>query len=256
MHDTESSSARSLRATGRWRCTFVQLRCRSTARPAVPGWTRFALVVPTATHVPAGWQDTPASRLNALRAGRGLRPTRSSRSSARPAPCRTPFCPTAVQFPVAGQDTPSSRPSVLGGLRGPLPAVPVLGQGRPAAAQAHRHAVLGPGAGDAVRQAGRGLLVQSGWMVQVRAVPALAQQPERGLAVGVARGHAGGARTCRTRRPPACRPAGRRSAGVGVDCTAHVVPFHRSASVWMFFPLRVVAIPVAVHWAFPVQDTP
>ena len=34
------------------------------------------------------------------------------------------------------------------------------------------------------------------------------------------------------------------------------MPFHRSARVRLFFPLRVVTSPVAVHWAFPVQDTP
>ena len=43
---------------------------------------------------------------------------------------------------------------------------------------------------------------------------------------------------------------------MGVPCTAHFVPFHRSASVRLFFPLRVVTRPAAVHWAFPVQDTP
>ena len=41
-----------------------------------------------------------------------------------------------------------------------------------------------------------------------------------------------------------------------MDCTAHVVPFQRSASVLTFLPLRVLAIPVAVHWDRPVQDTP
>ena len=44
--------------------------------------------------------------------------------------------------------------------------------------------------------------------------------------------------------------------GVGVVCTAHVVPFHRSARVRVFLPLRVLTSPVAVHWARPVQDTP
>jgi hypothetical protein len=43
---------------------------------------------------------------------------------------------------------------------------------------------------------------------------------------------------------------------VGVDCTAQLVPFHRSASGLRFLPVRVVAVPVAVHCDRPVQDTP
>src|SRR6266851_6756108 len=42
----------------------------------------------------------------------------------------------------------------------------------------------------------------------------------------------------------------------GVVCTVHVVPFHRSASGLKLLSLRVVASPVAVHCARPVQDTP
>jgi hypothetical protein len=56
--------------------------------------------------------------------------------------------------------------------------------------------------------------------------------------------------------PPDRAPPSRvREVGVGVDWTAQVVPFHRSARVFMFFPLRVPAIPVAVHWDREMQDT-
>ena len=54
-------------------------------------------------------------------------------------------------------------------------------------------------------------------------------------------------------KAPPCRV---REVGVGVDWTAHVVPFHRSARVFTFLPLRVLASPVAVHCDRPVQDTP
>ncbi len=59
-----------------------------------------------------------------------------------------------------------------------------------------------------------------------------------------------------TPRGRACRPAGLPEVGVGVDCMAQVVPFHRSARVFTFLPLRVLASPVAVHCDRPVQDTP
>ncbi len=43
---------------------------------------------------------------------------------------------------------------------------------------------------------------------------------------------------------------------VGVDWTVQLVPFQRSASGLRFLPVRVVAVPVAVHCDRPVQDTP
>ena len=43
---------------------------------------------------------------------------------------------------------------------------------------------------------------------------------------------------------------------VGVVWTVQLVPFHRSARGLRFFPVRVVAVPVAVHCDRPVQDTP
>ena len=43
---------------------------------------------------------------------------------------------------------------------------------------------------------------------------------------------------------PPSRPP---DSGVGVACTTHLVPFHRSARVRAFLPLRVVTSPVAVH---------
>src|ERR1700722_14874414 len=57
--------------------------------------------------------------------------------------------------------------------------------------------------------------------------------------------------------PPVKVPPSRvREVGVGVDWTAHVVPFQRSARVFTFLPLRVLASPVAVHCDRPVQETP
>ena len=55
--------------------------------------------------------------------------------------------------------------------------------------------------------------------------------------------------------PSRVPPSTVREVGVGVDCTVHAVPFQRSASVLVFLPLRVLAIPVAVHCDRPVQDT-
>src|SRR3984957_10959205 len=55
--------------------------------------------------------------------------------------------------------------------------------------------------------------------------------------------------------PSRVPPSTVREVGVGVDCTAQAVPFQRSASVLTFLPLRVLAIPVAVHCDRPVQDT-
>ena len=105
-----------------------------------------------------------------------------------------------------------------GGQHAATGARPVLGDGGPTAAQAHRQAVPGPGAGDAVRQDGRGLLVQ--WLGEpdLRAVPPLREQPERGLAVGVPRGHAGvRGRARHARQRAALQAPGQR---VGVPGTA------------------------------------
>ncbi len=139
-------------------------------------------------------------------------PTRPCRSSARRAPSRASFQPTAVQFPVAGQDTPVERSVVLGGHGGPLPAVPVLGQGHAGRPGTHRHAVLGPGAGDAGRLARhhRGRVRLGGPGV---AVPALAQQPGCSSCCRRSRPPRRRWTRCRTRRRSGCRPAGCRRWG-------------------------------------------
>ncbi len=209
--------------------------------------------VPTATQSCTAGQDRPPSRLSCS----GLATDWSDQAFA--VPVRGERLPAAVRadgraVPGGGAGHPDQLSLVLGGHGGPLPAVPVLGQGH--AGQPRHPPPCSPWpTGRRCRPARRPLPGSrpAGWSRCGRSSPRPAvawtscctrsRRPRRRW------------RTCRTRRPPGCRPAPCAEVGVGVDCTAHAVPFQRSASVLVFLPLRVLAIPVAVHCDRPVQDT-
>ena len=244
-------------ASGSMACTFdhsLPVHCSASGAWT---WTRFALrgADREARSWPGGRTRWPA-RLNCIRAGLWSGPTRSCRSSARPAPCSRPVRPDRGAVP-GGRAGHAAQQAVAAWWPGQTTSC------RSSARPRWPHCRVGPPPCSPWPRCRRfrtgrtaaGCLF-SGWVVHFAAVPPLGEQPERGLAVGVPGGHAGVRGRARHAGRQRRRPAGPRTAGWAWPAPPTWSRSTARPASGLFFPLRVVTRPVAVHWAFPVQDTP